>query len=163
MTAIVFDQEGTVAEWQAVDDRVMGGISSSHMRFHPDGHAVFEGEMSLAQGGGFASVRTQSNALQATGIHSYLIDLCGDGKRYKLSLRTDTRFDGITYQAEFAAPAGQWAIIQLPVAAFVPRFRGRAVPDAPAFAPAEVCQVGLMIADRQAGPFALGIRSIRCI
>jgi hypothetical protein len=141
----------------------MGGVSSSRMRFHPDDHAVFEGEVSLAQGGGFASVRTQSNALQATGIHDYLIDLCGDGKRYKLSLRTDTRFDGITYQAEFAAPAGQWQTIQLPVAAFVPRFRGRAVPDAPAFAPEAVSQVGLMIADKQAGPFALGIRSIRCI
>lgn len=119
--------------------------------------------MSLAQGGGFASVRAQTNGLRASGIQGYTLDLCGDGKRYKLSLRTDTRFDGITYQAEFEAPAGRWQTIDLPVSAFVPRFRGRAVPDAPAFAPDAVCQVGLMIADKQAGPFALGIRSIRCI
>jgi hypothetical protein len=133
------------------------------MRFHQDGHAVFAGHVSLAQGGGFASIRALSTELQAHSILGYALELLGDGKRYKLSLRTDTRFDGITYQAPFDAPAGRWQTINLPVSAFVPRFRGRAVPDAPAFAPNAVCQVGLMIADMQAGPFALAIRSIRCI
>lgn len=163
MAAIFFDHPGSVTQWLAVDDRVMGGVSSSRMRYDPDGHTAFEGTVSLAQGGGFASVRTQTDSLQAAGIQGYLIDLCGDGKRYKLSLRTDTRFNGITYQATFEAPAGQWQTINLPVGAFVPRFRGRAVPDAPTFTPEAVCQVGLMISDKQAGPFALAIRSIRCI
>jgi hypothetical protein len=162
VVGIIFVHASAVAPWQAVDDRVMGGVSSSRMRFDPAGYAVFEGAVSLAQGGGFASVRTLSRALQATGIQGYALDLCGDGKRYKLSLRTDTRFDGVTYQAEFEAAASQWQITNLPVSAFVPRLRGRAVPDAPAFAPDAVCQVGLMIADKQAGPFALALRSIRC-
>jgi hypothetical protein len=161
VVAIVFDHASAVAPWHAVDDRVMGGVSSSRMRFDPAGHAVFEGSVSLAQGGGFASVRTLSSALQASGIQGYALDLCGDGRHYKLSLRTDTRFDGITYQAEFGTAVGQWQTIDLPVSAFVPRFRGRAVPDAPAFASDAVCQVGLMVADKQAGPFALAIRSIR--
>jgi hypothetical protein len=163
VAAIVFDQASSVAQWHAVDDRIMGGVSSSRMLFYQEGHALFEGVVSLAQGGGFASVRAQSNALQAPGIQGYVIELCGDGKRYKLSLRTDNRFDGITYQAEFGAAVGQWQTINLPVSAFVPRFRGRAVPDAPSFEPDAVCQVGLMIADKQAGPFALAIRSIRCV
>jgi hypothetical protein len=42
---------------------------------------------------------------------------------------------------------------------FRPSFRGRAVPDAPPLDPARVRQVGLLIADRQAGPFALAMRS----
>jgi NADH dehydrogenase [ubiquinone] 1 alpha subcomplex assembly factor 1 len=162
VVAIVFDHASSVAQWHAVDDRVMGGVSSSRMRFDPEGHALFEGAVSLAQGGGFASVRMLSSALQATGIQGYTLNLCGDGRRYKLGLRTDTRFDGITYQAEFETAAGQWETHELAVGAFVPRFRGRAVPDAPAFSPNAVCQVGLMIADKQAGPFALALRSIRC-
>jgi len=35
------------------------------------------------------------------------------------------------------------------------------VPGAPPLDPARVRQIGLMIADRQAGPFALAVRSIR--
>lgn len=161
MVGIVFDHAGVVVPWHAVDDRVMGGVSSSRMRFDPDGHAVFEGTVSLAQGGGFASVRAVTNALQAPGIQGYALELGGDGRRYKFSLRTDTRFDGITYQADFEAEAGRWQIIHLATSAFVPRFRGRAVIDAPTFASDAVCQVGMMVADRQAGPFALAIRSIR--
>ena len=58
----------------------------------------------------------------------------------------------------FVAPPA-WTTIRLPLAEFRPGFRGRAVPDAPPLDPARVRQVGLMIADRQAGPFALAIRS----
>jgi hypothetical protein len=162
VVGIVFDHASSVAKWHAIDDRVMGGVSSSRMRFNPEDHALFEGTVSLAQGGGFASVRTLTNSLQAPGIQGYALDLCGDGRRYKLSLRADSRFDGITYQAEFETAASRWQTIELLVGAFVPRFRGRAVPDAMAFAPEAVCQVGLMIADQQAGPFALAIRSIGC-
>jgi hypothetical protein len=133
------------------------------MRFHQKGHAVFEGYVSLAQGGGFASVRAYSTALQAAGIQGYAVALLGDGKRYKLNLRTDSCYDGITYQAAIDAPAGQWHSINLPVSAFVPRFRGRAISDAVPFVPEAVCQVGVMIAEQQAGPFALAIRSINCI
>jgi len=38
---------------------------------------------------------------------------------------------------------------------------GRIVTGAPPLDPARVRQVGLMIADRQAGPFSLAVRSIR--
>jgi len=55
---------------------------------------------------------------------------------------------------------GDWSVIRLPVAAFLPTWRGKPVPDAPPLDPASVKQVGLMIADRQAGPFSLAIRSI---
>ena len=52
-----FDSSFSVDDWSAIDDRVMGGISASRLRSDESGHAVFEGEVSLASGGGFASVR----------------------------------------------------------------------------------------------------------
>ena len=155
-----FASATSVADWSAIDDNVMGGISASRLRHDDDGHAVFEGVVSLERNGGFASVRSRPLALGFPGALSYVIELRGDGKRYKLNLRTDDAFDGINYQAMFEAPADQWILVRLPVAAFVPTFRGRGLPEAPHLDPARLRQIGLMIADRQAGPFALAVRSI---
>jgi hypothetical protein len=92
---------------------------------------------------------------------SYVLDVRGDGKRHKLSLRTDDAFDGVNYQAAFDAPHDQWTTVRLPVAEFRPTFRGRVVATAPPLDPARVRQVGLTIADRQTGAFSLAVRSIR--
>jgi hypothetical protein len=59
-----------------------------------------------------------------------------------------------------APPAGAWTELQLPWSAFVPTWRGRPVPGAPAIRPEALRQLGLVIGEGQAGPFALGLRSI---
>jgi len=151
----------SIAEWSAIDDRVMGGVSHSRLRHDPAGHAAFEGIVSLEHDGGFASVRARRPDLGAPGAIAYLLEVRGDGRRYKLNLRTDDAFDGVNYQAAFEAPAGTWTPIRLPIAGFRPTFRGRSVPGAPPLDPARVRQIGLVIADRQAGPFSLAVRSIR--
>lgn len=155
-----FDAASAVAAWSAIDDAVMGGVSRSRLRHDPAGHAVFEGEVSLQRGGGFASVRSAALPLGAPLAQACVIEVCGDGKRYKLNLRTDDAFDGVNYQAVIAQPAGAWTVLHLPLDAFMPTFRGRKVADAAALDPADLRQVGLMIADRQAGRFALAVRSI---
>ena len=66
----------------------------------------------------------------------------------------------MNHLAVFVPPAGVWTSIRLPLAAFTTTFRGRPVAGVPPLDPARVRQMGLMIADRQAGPFALAIRSI---
>jgi hypothetical protein len=156
-----FESAVSVADWSAIDDGVMGGVSRSRLRHDPAGHAVFEGIVSLEHDGGFASVRSRPLDLRAPGAVNYLLEVRGDGKRYKLNLRTDDAFDGVNYQAAFEAPSGTWTLVRLPVSGFHPTFRGRSVPGAPRLDPARVRQMGLMIADRQAGPFALALRSIR--
>jgi NADH dehydrogenase [ubiquinone] 1 alpha subcomplex assembly factor 1 len=156
-----FESPGSVADWSAIDDGVMGGVSRSGLQYDPAGHAVFEGTVSLEHNGGFASVRSRPLDLGLAGAADYLLEVCGDGKRYKLNLRTDDALDGVNYQAAFEAPLGAWTLVRLPVAGFRPTFRGRSVAGAPPLDPARVRQVGLMIADRQAGHFALAVRSIR--
>jgi NADH dehydrogenase [ubiquinone] 1 alpha subcomplex assembly factor 1 len=155
-----FDAAASVAAWSAIDDAVMGGRSSSRLRYDPTGHAVFEGELSLQNGGGFASVRSSPLPLGVPLAQACLIEVLGDGKRYKLNLRTDDAFDGVNYQAVLDPPASTWTLLRTPLASFVPCFRGRRVVDAPPLDPAKLCQVGLMIADRQSGRFALALRSI---
>lgn len=159
-----FDTPAAAAAWRAIDDRVMGGVSRSHLRFDPAGHAVFEGEVSLDQGGGFASVRapvaTAAAATGAAAASAVVIEALGDGRQYKLSLFLDDAFDAPAYQAPLRPTAGSWQVLALPLAGFVPRFRGRAVAGAAALDPTRIRQAGLLIADRQAGPFALQLRAI---
>jgi hypothetical protein len=153
----------SVDEWRAIDDRVMGGISRSRLRYDPGGHAVFEGEVSLEHNGGFASVRSAPGDRGQSGAQTCLIEVRGDDKEFKISLLTDAGFDSLNYQCGFAPRWNDWQSVQLPLGAFRATFRGREVPGAPALDPARVRQVGLMIAARQVGAFALCIRRIRLV
>jgi hypothetical protein len=156
-----FESRAAVAGWRAIDDRVMGGLSRSRLRHDPAGHAVFEGVVSLENGGGFASIRSRPQDLGAPGAVNYVLEVCGDGRRYKLNLRTDDSFDGVNYQAAFEPPSGQWTRMYLPISGFDPTFRGRNVPGAPPLDIEQVRQIGLIVADQRAGPFALAVRWIR--
>ena len=162
VTHILFDfaDAAAVDQWFATDDRVMGGVSQSRMRFDPSGHAVFEGVMSLERNGGFASVRAQAAAPPVSGITHYLLEVQGDGKRYKLNLQMSGGFNPVSYQASFPTVKGAWTTLAIPINAFAPSFRGRRVADAPALDPAQVVQAGLMISDGQDGAFQLSIRKL---
>jgi len=154
--AILADPPGTAFEIVVVDD-VSTDSTATLLAGYGDSIRVVRRE----HNGGFASVRSRPRDLGAPGAVNYALDVRGDGKRYKLNLRTDDTFDGVNYQAVFEPSAGAWTLVQLALSGFRPTFRGRSVPDAPPLDPARVRQMGLMIADRQAGRFALAVRSIR--
>ncbi|MCX7183432.1 MAG: CIA30 family protein [Nitrosospira sp.] len=158
-----FESASSVENWTAIDDAVMGGVSHSHFRYNISGYSVFEGFVSLEQNGGFASIRSCSLDLTSPRAVSCVIEVYGDGKRYKLNLVTDNSFDGVKYQSAFDAPKNQWTLIKIPLSLFRPNFRGRLVSGSPPLDPTHLRQIGLMIADRQAGPFRLAIRYIKMI
>jgi NADH dehydrogenase [ubiquinone] 1 alpha subcomplex assembly factor 1 len=153
-----FGDPSSVNDWAAIDDRVMGGVSRSRLRYDPAGHAVFEGQVSLERNGGFASVRSSPGARGKPGAVTCAIEVRGGRKQFKLNLLTDDGFDSLNYQCGFTPNGDDWQTIQLPLKAFRASFRGRDVPGAPALDSARIRQVGLMIAARQAGPFSLDIR-----
>lgn len=156
-----FTAPASVQAWSPIDDRVMGGVSRSRLRHDLAGHAVFEGTVSLDNNGGFASVRSSPCPRGLPGAQACEIDVRGPAsKQFKLSLLTDDGFDSLNYQCGFAPVGEGWQLVALPLSAFRASFRGREVAGAPALDPARIRQVGLMIAARQAGPFALDIRSI---
>jgi monofunctional biosynthetic peptidoglycan transglycosylase len=150
-----FDDANDAALWYAVDDVVMGGVSSSGFDRAEAGIGRFRGQVSLENNGGFASVRTPPRDWDTAGATAFVLRVRGDGHEFKFTLRTGDGFDGTQYQARFAPPAGEWTDVRLPVASFVPTFRGRVLHEAPPLDPARVRVLGLMISDRQAGPFEL--------
>lgn len=143
-----------------VDDVVMGGVSDSAMQLTPDGTALFAGNLSLENSGGFASVRTVLERRNYDGFAGFRLRVKGDGKRYSFRARNDDRFDGVVYKFDFETVPGEWMEIELPFAGFVPSFRGRTLADVPPLDSANIVQIGFLISNRQEGEFRLEVGRI---
>ena len=152
-----FAQADEVREWGAVNDVVMGGVSSSSIRASGEGTAVFSGEVSLENNGGFASVRSRPRDWELVGTRGLALRVRGDGQRYKLGVRTDDAFDGVTWQATFETVAGEWTTVRVAYEEMEARWHGRYVPNAGALRPEAIRTLGLLISDKQEGPFRLEV------
>ncbi|MEY6434122.1 CIA30 family protein [Thioalkalicoccus limnaeus] len=157
-----FSKEISSSVWQVVNDDVMGGISTSRFEL-TDGLAVFRGVVSLENFGGFASVRSLPAHHDLGGSDAFVIRVRGDGRRYKLTARTDPSFDSAVYQLSFATKQGEWEEHRLPFRDFVPTFRGRVLSGEPPLDAGKIASVGFLIAERQAGPFRLEIAWIKAV
>lgn len=173
---ILFDFRQPTSEvqsiWGALDDVVMGGVSESGIQVI-DGAARFAGEVSTANSGGFASVRTRNfeppfNLSASQGLE---LRVKGDGKRYKFILRNSSGWDSPSYCYSFDTVPQAWTTVQVPFSELIPTFRAKTMEDAPAFNPSQIVSFQLMLSkfeyDRalnpkfEAGPFQLDIATIQ--
>jgi len=161
ITIVDFESPEKAPGWRIVNDGVMGGLSQSQMSLTSEQTALFKGTVSLENNGGFASVRSEPTDFGLAGFSGLLLRIRGDGRKYQLRLRTDRNLDGIAYRASFGTTAGEWTAVKLDFQAFLPSFRGRRVPGAPALDPARIRQIGFLISDYQEGRFQLEIASIK--
>lgn len=150
-----------IAAWRPIDDRIMGGVSQSHAEFAPGNGLRFTGTVSLENNGGFASIRSPENNYDLGRCSGLRLRVCGDGHRYKLGLRTDRFFDGVSYQAEFATGADTWQEILLPFDGFMPTHHGIRLTTVAPLDPSHIQSFGLFIAGGQEGPFRLDIAWLR--
>lgn len=165
--------------WGALDDVVMGGVSESTFIIDTTGGekggpaGLFKGVVSTTNNGGFTSIRTKNFSVPED-LSSYdglELRLKGDGRRYKLIVRTGRDWDTVGYTASFDTTEGQWQSIRLPFSSFVPVFRARTVSDAPPFDPRSIVSLQLMFSKFEydgklnptfvEGPFQLPVSSIR--
>jgi uncharacterized protein YbjT (DUF2867 family) len=158
--------------WGALDDVVMGGVSSSNF-YILEKTAVFNGNVSTANSGGFASVRTKnfSPAINLSGFTGIRLRVKGDGQRYKIFLRTETTWDGIGYSYSFDTIANTWIDVNIPFVNLVPVFRAKTVKDCPKIDESKICSVQLMLSKFEydgglnpkfnPGAFTLELESIR--
>ena len=151
-----FSSSETVQMFRVINDVVMGGASTS--RLSSTGAAmVFEGDVSLENNGGFASLRGPVR-LPAKSA-ALLLTVRGDGQRYKLTLKLDDSTSTAQYQAAFVAPR-DWQTLRFKPTDFAASFRGRAV-SAPIVRLVDVQYVGLLISDKQSGAFRIELKDIR--
>ena len=159
-TLMIFDSSPQEARWVAVNDGVMGGRSSGGPAV-VDGRLEFSGTLSLANNGGFSSVRSVGRNFDLSDASHMVLRVRGDGRRYQLRLATDARYRGmpISYGVEFDTTAGEWTEVRLPLAALRPTVRGDTL-QGPPLDPAQVREIGLLIADKREGPFTLLVDGI---
>jgi len=150
-----FSNPNTLRDSWIVNDGVMGGVSQSSLRQDEDG-MFFEGMISLENNGGFASMRSSVRFPQGT----QLIELIakGDGKRYKLVLRTELA-PRVTYVADFIA-LPTWQTYRFNLSQFKSTFRGRDV-NAPTLSFSDVIDFGILISNNQARSFAIQLKTLK--
>ncbi len=93
---------------------------------------MFTGDVSTANSGGFASVRTRNfePPLNLSGYSGIVLRVKGDGLRYKFLVRDDDSWDSLGYSYSFDTIADEWTNIHIPFTQLIPVFRAKTVKDA---------------------------------
>ncbi|KAK1276844.1 hypothetical protein QJS04_geneDACA023659 [Acorus gramineus] len=152
---LLFGFEGPLPEklvWGALDDVVMGGVSESTFQINPTGNeyggpvGLFKGVVSTANNGGFTSIRTRNLSVpeDLSAYDGLQLRLKGDGRHYKLIVRTSAEWDTVGYTASFDTVEGQWQTISIPFSSLRPIFRAKTVLDAPPFDASNIISLQLM-------------------
>lgn len=147
-----FSSPSAIENWKMVNDDVMGGRSHGQFQYHRDGYAIFNGQISLANNGGFSSVQHACEPMDVSDYHSIVMRLKGDGNTYQFRVksRSDQRY---WYVYDFRTN-GQWQELVLPMNKFMPRYRGQAL-DRPNYDGHQLAAVAFLIATRQEREFTL--------
>ena len=156
-----FTDVQTAPHWEAIDDHIMGGRSQSKPEQIDNVGLRFSGRVSLENNGGFASIRSDSANYDLGQYSGLKLRLRGDGKSYKLSLRTDLFFDGISYQATFTTEQDTWQELYLPFEDFTATHHGVKLSTVAPMDTTKIESFGLFIADDQEGSFQLEIAWVK--
>ena len=107
----LFDFTGADAakEWQNVNDGVMGGVSEGKFKFTDKKTMEFFGTLSLANNGGFASVRTKAKKLGLEKGDTLIAKVKGDGREYSLNLYLNKPLIAFSYRATVQTKKGRRA------------------------------------------------------
>lgn len=147
--------------WQAVNDGVMGGVSSGRFRITDDRTLEFSGMLSLENNGGFASVRTKPTDLGIEAGDTIVVRVRGDGRAYVLNLYTRSRRMAFSYRAPLPTTKDEWTEVRVPLADFIPTAFGRRVQGMGPVEPDQINGLGFMLSDKKAGPFRLEVEWVK--
>ena len=160
-TLFEFSGADSAKEWQTVNDGVMGGVSDGRFKITDAKTMEFFGTLSLANNGGFASVRTKPKNLGIEQGDTLVAKVRGDGREYMLNLYPNRQRVAYSYRAAIQTKKDQWIEVKIPLDTFEATSFGRIVTNAGAVKPAEINSIGFMLGDKKAGPFKLEIEWIK--
>lgn len=159
-TMVLFDFNTTsdLSNWYVVDDGVMGGRSQGNMQVNEAGHAVFYGDVSLENNGGFSSIRYRFREEKVNAFSKVLLTIKGDGKPYQFRIKS-SRSDWHSYIKTFQT-SGDWETLEIPFSEMYPGFRGRKL-NKPNY-PGEVMEeIAFLIGNKKAEAFRLEVDEIK--
>lgn len=150
---LLFAFDGQTHRWRMVNDTVMGGRSSATLE--PGKKALsWQGTVSLENNGGFCSIRSPESNYALSAYTGIRLRIKTDGRKYALTAKTQRGFTPVSYIAYFQAPAGEWTVVEVPFAEMEGTIFAEPA-KVPVYDPAKTTEIGLMIYDKQAGPFSV--------
>ena len=156
-TLFQFSQKADLGGWKIEDDAVMGGRSQGRISLNEAGNAVFAGEVSLENGGGFSSVQCDFGPLDVSAYRAIHLGLKGDGKRYQLRVDSD-RNAHHSYACDFQT-SGDWQEIVVPFADLFAIRHGDRL-DLPNYSGQTMARLQILVGDGRAESFRLEIDRI---
>ena len=147
-------------QMNVVNDGVMGGLSQGIIEMTQNDSLLFKGNISLQNNGGFSSFRIAGKLWDLSAWKGVEILVKGDGRTYGLRATTDKTFlrSSVSFTADFKTVKDEWVKLQIPFSKMKASWRGRKLDRN--FDPAQIKGLGIILADKQAGKFALEIKSI---
>ena len=147
-------------QMNVVNDGVMGGLSQGIIEMTQNDSLLFKGNISLQNNGGFSSFRIAGKLWDLSAWKGVEILVKGDGRTYGLRATTDEKFlrSSVSFTADFKTVKDEWVKLQIPFSKMKASWRGRKLDRN--FDPAQIKGLGIILADKQAGKFALEIKSI---
>jgi NADH dehydrogenase [ubiquinone] 1 alpha subcomplex assembly factor 1 len=140
--------------WVAVNDGVMGGVSSGSI-VTKNGVATFSGRVRLENNGGFSSARSSAAvASLPVSATSFALRLRGDGAIYQFTVDTDEGW----FWAPIRPKKNAWSTVVVEFDDLVPVTRFGEQEDRDGFdGSEELVALGLLISNKKAERFALSI------
>ena len=155
-----FEKTTAASQWRSVNDGVMGGRSEGRFKITDNNTMQFFGRLSLANNGGFASVRSPRRPLRLIAGDTIVFRARGDGRTYCVNLYTSRRLTAFSYRASFKTKKNQWLTIRVPLNAFQATSFGRVLQNR-VLDPGQVNGIGILLADKKAGIFKLEVDRIQ--
>ena len=158
-TAFSFNGSASEPSWLAVNDGVMGGVSTGRVTVEK-GIFKFTGRVRLENNGGFASARstgvpTAANSALAGG-NVVSLRVRGSGVKFVVTVQTA---DG-WFWAPVAPPKNQWTTVDIAFADFLPHTRFGEIVDGDPYAGQPTSAIGILVGNKRAERFSIEIDSI---
>lgn len=103
-------------DWVIVNDGVMGGQSLGNYEIKEES-LLFKGKLSLANNGGFASLRSPWSEYDLSGYKTVTLKIRGSGGEFGLTLQSSSAYYEPTFRYLFT-PQDEWQVLEIPLDEF---------------------------------------------
>ncbi|WP_170227008.1 CIA30 family protein [Luteibaculum oceani] len=150
-----FTHAKTSQNWYPLNDTVMGGVSSSSVKYTEGDGMRFSGFVSTENNGGFCMIKSPGVNIDCEAKSHIVCYLKGDGKQYQIRIKSNPQ-QPYSYVLNFKT-SGNWERLAFPLEKFEAQFRGRVL-DMPNFNAPTITEVAILIGNKKNEKFQLDIK-----
>ena len=150
------------ASWYALNDGVMGGVSSG-ASVPNDDYLKYKGQLSLENNGGFSQIRHDVKPGQFDGASSVTLHIraSAPGRDFKFIASAATSDWNLNIWEESLTVGTEWTEVTISFDQMDLQIMGKIIPDGQKLTGNMIKKIGFMIMDKNTTPFELHVKDIR--